>query len=142
MIFKTSSSRPSHGFAPLSPADPQHNSLSTHPLGSHCFRLLPYLGVVLTTGKSRKEECPLCEENVEKPCVVPANKEVGILRSMKQAPEFVASVRQEMKLVHRPSWHEVRSTTVIVVAFFLLFLLYFYLLDRIFSPVYRWLYLR
>jgi len=61
---------------------------------------------------------------------------------MKQAPEFVASVRQEMKLVHRPSWHEVRSTTVIVVAFFLLFLLYFYLLDRIFSPVYRWLYLR
>jgi preprotein translocase SecE subunit len=54
----------------------------------------------------------------------------------------VASVRQEMKLVHRPSWQEVRSTTVVVFAFLILFLLYFYVLDRVFDPIYRWLYLR
>jgi preprotein translocase SecE subunit len=97
---------------------------------------------VSTTGKSRKEECLLSEEHVEKMCVVPAKKEVGIVQSIKQAPEFVASVQQEMKLVHRPSWHEVRSTTLVVVVFLFLFALYFYALDRIFSPLYRWLYLR
>jgi preprotein translocase SecE subunit len=97
--------------------------------------------VVPATGKSRKEECLLSEENIEK-AYVPAIKEVGIVQSIKQAPEFVASVRQEMKLVHRPSWQEVRSTTVVVFVFLILFLLYFYALDRIFDPIYRWLYLR
>jgi preprotein translocase SecE subunit len=57
-----------------------------------------------------------------------------MVQSIKQAPEFVASVRQEMKLVDRPSWSEVRSTTVVVVVFFCLFVLYFYLLGRIFIP--------
>jgi preprotein translocase SecE subunit len=84
----------------------------------------------------------LSEENVETPCASPAKKEIGLLQSIKQAPEFVASVRQEMKLVDRPSWSEVRSTTVVVVVFFCLFVLYFYLLDRIFTPLYRWLPLR
>jgi preprotein translocase SecE subunit len=84
----------------------------------------------------------LSEENVEKPCPNPAKKELGILQSIKQAPEFVASVRQEMKLVDRPSWSEVRSTTVVVVVFFCLFVLYFHLLDRILTPLYRWLPLR
>ena len=84
----------------------------------------------------------MSEENVENPCPIPAKKELGILQSMKQAPEFVASVRQEMKLVDRPTWSEVRSTTVVVVVFFCLFVLYFYLLGRIFAPLDRWLSLR
>ena len=84
----------------------------------------------------------MSEENVENPCPIPAKKELGILQSMKQAPEFVASVRQEMKLVDRPTWSEVRSTTVVVVVFFCLFVLYFYLLGRIFAPLDRWLPLR
>jgi preprotein translocase SecE subunit len=84
----------------------------------------------------------LSEENVENPCVNPAKKELGIIQSIKQAPEFVASVRQEMKLVDRPTWSEVRSTTVVVVVFFCLFVLYFYLLGRIFAPLDRWLPLR
>ncbi len=84
----------------------------------------------------------MSEENVEKPCVNPAKKELGIIQSIKQAPEFVASVRQEMKLVDRPTWSEVRSTTVVVVVFFCFFVLYFYLLGRIFAPLDRWLPLR
>jgi len=81
----------------------------------------------------------LSEENVENPCPNPANKELGIIQSIKQAPEFVTSVRQEMKLVHRPTWYEVRSTTVVVVVFFCLFLLYFYVLGRILNLLGRWL---
>jgi len=81
----------------------------------------------------------LSEENIEQPCVNPAKKELGILQSIKQAPEFVASVRQEMKLVERPAWSEVRSTSVVVVVFFCLFVFYFYLLGRIFAPLDRWL---
>ena len=84
----------------------------------------------------------MSEENVENPCPNAAKKELGILQSVKQAPEFVASVRQEMKLVDRPTWSEVRSTTVVVVVFFCLFVLYFYLLGRIFAPLDRWLPLR
>jgi preprotein translocase SecE subunit len=76
----------------------------------------------------------LSDENVENPCVNSAKKQLGMVQSIKQAPEFVASVRQEMKLVDRPSWSEVRSTTVVVVVFFCLFVLYFYLLGRIFIP--------
>lgn len=84
----------------------------------------------------------MSEEQVETPCPNPAKKELGILQSIKQAPEFVASVRQEMKLVERPTWSEVRSTSVMVVVFFCLFVLYFYLLGRIFAPLDRWLSLR
>jgi preprotein translocase subunit SecE len=84
----------------------------------------------------------LSEENVENPCPNPAKKELGIILSIKQAPEFVASVRQEMKLVHRPTWYEVRSTTVMVVIFFWLFVFYFYLLGRMLTLLGRWLPLR
>jgi preprotein translocase SecE subunit len=84
----------------------------------------------------------LSEENVENPCPNPAKKELGIILSIKQAPEFVASVRQEMKLVHRPTWYEVRSTTVMVVIFFCLFVFYFYLLGRVLTLLGRWLPLR
>ncbi len=64
------------------------------------------------------------------------------MQSIKQAPEFVTSVRQEMKLVHRPTWDEVRSTAVVVVVFFFLFVLYFNLLGRILTLLGRWLPLR
>ncbi len=84
----------------------------------------------------------MSEEQVENPCPNPPKKDLGILQSIKQAPEFVASVRQEIKLVERPSWSEVRSTSVMVVVFFCLFVLYFYLLGRIFAPLDRWLSLR
>ena len=84
----------------------------------------------------------MSEENVEKPYPNPAKKELRILQSMKQAPEFVASVREEMKLVDRPTWQEVRSTTVIVVVFFCLFVLYFNLLGRLLTFLGRWLPLR
>ena len=84
----------------------------------------------------------MSEENVEQPCANPAKKELGIIQSIKQAPEFVASVRQEMKLIDRPSWSEVRSTSVVVVVFFCLFVLYFCVLGRIFTPLDRWLPLR
>jgi preprotein translocase subunit SecE len=84
----------------------------------------------------------LSEENVENPSPIPAKKEVGIIQSIKQAPEFVASVRQEMKLFHTPTWYEVRSTTVVVVVFFCLFVLYFNLLGRILTFLGRWLPLR
>ena len=81
----------------------------------------------------------MSEENVEKPCPIPAKKELGIIQSIKQAPEFVTSVRQEMKLVHRPTWNEVRSTSVVVVVFFCLFVFYFYVLGRILTLLGRWL---
>jgi preprotein translocase subunit SecE len=81
----------------------------------------------------------LSEENVENPCPIPAKKVLGIIQSIKQSPEFVMSVRQEMKLVHRPTWYEVRSTTVVVVVFFCLFVLYFYVLGRILTLLGRWL---
>jgi preprotein translocase SecE subunit len=84
----------------------------------------------------------LSEEHVENPCPNPVKKELGILQSIKQAPEFVASVRQEMKLVERPTWSEVRSTSVVVVVFFCFFVFYFYVLGRIFAPLDRWLSLR
>ena len=84
----------------------------------------------------------MSEENVENPSPIPAKKEVGIIQSIKQAPEFVASVRQEMKLFHRPTWDEVQSTTVLVVVFFCLFVLYFNLLGRILTFLGRWLPLR
>jgi preprotein translocase SecE subunit len=84
----------------------------------------------------------LCEENIDQTYVVPAKPATGIVQSIKKAPEFLASVQQEMKLVQRPGWHEVRSTTIVVIVFLLLFLLYFYALDRIFSPLYGWLFER
>jgi preprotein translocase SecE subunit len=84
----------------------------------------------------------LSEEQIENPSPNLAKKELGILQSIKQGPEFVASVRQEMKLVERPTWSEVRSTSVMVVVFFCVFVLYFYLLGRIFAPLDRWLSLR
>ncbi len=84
----------------------------------------------------------MSEENIGNPGPAPATRELGLIHSIKQTPEFVASVRQEMKLFHRPTWYEVRSTTVLVVVFFCLFILYFNLLGRLLTFLGRWLPLR
>jgi preprotein translocase SecE subunit len=88
--------------------------------------------VVQVTGKSRKEECLLSPEDAE--------EKVGLLRKVKELPEFLANVWQEMKLVYRPGWREVRSTTLVVIVFVVLFAFYFRALDWMFSPLDRWLF--
>jgi preprotein translocase SecE subunit len=47
-----------------------------------------------------------------------------------------------MQLVYRPSWQEVRSTTLLVFVFLFLFELYLYTFDLVFSPLDRWLFPR
>ena len=84
----------------------------------------------------------MSEENFQNPIPNPATKDLVILRPIKQAPEFIASVRQEMKLIHRPTWNEVRSTSIAVIVFFCLFVLYFNLLGRVLTFMGRWLPLR
>ena len=54
--------------------------------------------------------------------------------------DFLRNVKQEMRLVTRPSWKEVRSTTVLVIVFVFLFALYLRTLDWIFSPLTKWLF--
>jgi preprotein translocase SecE subunit len=44
---------------------------------------------------------------------------------------FLAEVRQEMKDVSFPSWREVRSTTIIVMAVVLALAAYVYVVDQI-----------
>jgi preprotein translocase SecE subunit len=95
-----------------------------------------------TTGKSRKEACLLCQRDAEKACVVTREEKFGVIRQIKNFPQFLAKVHQEMKLVHRPSWQEVRSTTLVVIVFVFLFAFYLRALDWIFSPLNRWLFIR
>jgi preprotein translocase SecE subunit len=57
-----------------------------------------------------------------------------------QIVSFLRNVKQEMKLVTRPSWREVRSTTLVVIVFVFLFAFYLRALDWIFSPLARWLF--
>lgn len=45
-----------------------------------------------------------------------------------------------MKLVTRPSWEEVRATTLVVVVFTCLLLLYLAAWDWVFDLLYRWLF--
>ena len=87
-------------------------------------------------GIARKEACLLSEHPTEK---VPekAQRDVGLFP---KAVDFLRNVKQEMKLVTRPSWKEVRSTTVLVVVFVFLFALYLRALDWTFSPLTKWLF--
>ena len=94
-----------------------------------------------TTGKSRKEECLLSQQDAEKACVVTTEEKAGVVRQVKVFPEFLAKVHEEMKLVHRPSWQQVRSTTLVVIVFVFLFAFYLRALDWIFSPLDRWLFI-
>lgn len=93
-----------------------------------------------TTGKSRKEECLLPQQDAEKTCAVNTEEEAGLLRRVKGFPAFLATVQQEMKLVHSPSWQQVRSTTLVVIAFVFLVALYLHALDWAFSALDRWLF--
>jgi preprotein translocase SecE subunit len=92
------------------------------------------------TGKSRKEACLLSQQDAEKTCVVTTEEKAGVVRQVKDFPEFLVQVKQEMKLVHRPSWQQVRSTTLVVIVFVFLFAFYLRALDWIFSPLDRWLF--
>lgn len=80
------------------------------------------------------------QEDAEKTCVVNTGERVGLLQQAKGFPEFLATVHQEMMLVHRPSWQQVRATTPVVIAFVFLFAFYLRALDWVFSALERWLF--
>lgn len=84
----------------------------------------------------------MSEQDVEKKSVVVTKEEAGGVQSIKALFKFLANVQQEMKLVNRPSWQEVLSTTLTVIIFVFLFGLYFYALGWILSPLDRWLFVR
>ena len=87
----------------------------------------------------------MSEHDSEKVLGKAAEKEAGLFP---QIVGFLRNVKQEMKLVSRPSWKEVRSTTVVVIVFVFLFAFYLRALDWIFlralgwifSPLDRWLF--
>lgn len=56
--------------------------------------------------------------------------------------DFLLQVQQEMELVTRPSWQQVRTTTVVVLVFVFLFAFYLRALDWLFSPLDRWIFTR
>ena len=89
------------------------------------------------TGKSRKEACLLSQQDAGKTSLVTSEEKAGVVKGFL---EFLGKVRQEMKLVHHPDWREVRSTTLVVIAFVFLFAFYLRALDWIFSPLDRWLF--
>lgn len=79
----------------------------------------------------------MSEHDAEKLPEKSAEKEADLFP---QIVSFLRNVEQEMKLVSRPSWKEVRSTTVVVIVFVFLFAFYLRALDWIFSPLDRWLF--
>src|ERR1700722_8027597 len=93
-----------------------------------------------TTGKSRKEACPLSQPDAEKKTLVITEGNAGVFGQVGRFRGFLAKVREEMKLVHRPTWQEVRSTTVVVILFVFLFAFYLRALDWIFAPLDRWIF--
>ena len=64
----------------------------------------------------------------------------GALRHVKDFVQFLGKVQQEMKLVHHPDWQQVRSTTLVVIAFVFLFAMYLRTLDWLCSPLEHWLF--
>jgi preprotein translocase SecE subunit len=80
------------------------------------------------TGISRKEACLLSQEDTEK---------VGFIGRFNG---FLLQVQQEMKLVDRPNWLQVRSTTMVVLVFVFLVAFYLRALDWVFSPLDRWIF--
>ena len=82
----------------------------------------------------------MSQEDAEKTYVVVAGERTGFVRRVREFPEFLGKVKQEMKLVHHPNWQEVRSTTLVVIVFVFLFAAYLRTLEWIFSPLQRWLF--
>ena len=76
----------------------------------------------------------------EKKSLVTTEDNAGVFGQVERFPGFLAKVREEMKLVHRPTWQEVRSTTVVVIVFVFLFAFYLRALDWIFAPLDRWIF--
>ena len=79
----------------------------------------------------------MSEHDAKKVLGKAAEKKAGLFP---QIVGFLRNVKQEMKLVSRPSWKEVRSTTVVVIVFVFLFAFYLRALDWIFSPLAKWLF--
>ena len=76
----------------------------------------------------------------EKKSLVTTEGNAGVFGQVERFPGFLAKVREEMKIVHRPTWQEVRSTTVVVIVFVFLFAFYLRALDWIFAPLDRWIF--
>ena len=89
------------------------------------------------TGQTQKEACLLAQDDAEKVLVKVPEKQAGLFP---QVTGFLRNVKQEMRLVHRPSWKEVRSTTLVVIVFVFLFAFYLRAIDWIFSPLDRWIF--
>ena len=79
----------------------------------------------------------MSQDDAEKVLVKVAEKKAGLFIPI---AGFLRNVKQEMKLVHRPSWEEVRSTTLVVIVFVFLFAFYLRALDWFFSPLDRWIF--
>ena len=80
------------------------------------------------------------QKDAEKTCVVNMDEGSGPFRRVKGFAAFLATVKQEMKLVHYPSSQQVRSTTLVVIVFVFLFAMYLRTVDWIFSPLEHWLF--
>jgi preprotein translocase SecE subunit len=93
-----------------------------------------------TTGKSRKEACPLFQPDAEKKSLVITDGNVGVFGQAEKFLGFLVKVREEMKLVHRPTWQEVRSTTIVVIFCVFLFAFYLRALDWMFALLDRLLF--
>jgi preprotein translocase SecE subunit len=81
----------------------------------------------------------LSQQDAEKKSVAVTKKRVRMLQEVRDFPQFLEKVHQEMKLVDSPTWRQVRSTTAIVIAFVFLFAFYLRMLDWIFAPLVRWM---
>jgi preprotein translocase SecE subunit len=95
---------------------------------------------VLATGESGKEGCVLSEQDEEKSRLESAESRGGLLAQAQRLPEFLREVQQETKLVDRPTWQQVRSTTLVVLVFVVLLALYLHAWDWLFSSLDRWLF--
>lgn len=84
----------------------------------------------------------MSEHDDERTSASIAAKKTGVVQRVKAFPEFLRNVRQEMKLVTRPSGQEVRSTTLVVIVFVSLLVLYLSAWDWVFDFFDRWLFAR
>ena len=84
----------------------------------------------------------MSQQDAEKTYAVIPRENTGVLHHVKYLVEFLGKVQQEMKLVHYPNWREVRSTTLVVIAFVSLFAAYLRVLEWIYSPLQNWLFSR
>ena len=82
----------------------------------------------------------MSEQDDERTSAKIAARKTGVVNRLKDFPQYLGNARQEMKLVTRPSWEEVRATTLVVVVFTCLLLLYLAAWDWVFDLLYRWLF--